>query len=80
VLKNLIEVFTDPGDVVIDPVAGSGVTLLAAEQLGRKAYGFEIKREYIKGFNDKLAGSVQRSIFNVQVEQAARERREGAAP
>jgi site-specific DNA-methyltransferase (adenine-specific) len=78
VIKNLISIFTDPGDVVIDPVAGSGVTLLAAEQLGREAYGFEIKREYIKEFNDKLARSVQRSIFNLQVEQAARERRKGA--
>lgn len=76
-LKNLIEIFTDPGDVVIDPVAGSGVTLLAAEQLGRKAYGFEIKREYVKAFKEKLAGKVQRSIFNVQVEQAERERRKG---
>ena len=76
-LKNLIEIFTDPGDVVIDPVAGSGVTLLAAEQLGRKGYGFEIKREYVKAFKDKLAGKVQRSIFNVQVEQAEKERRKG---
>lgn len=32
VLRRLIEVFTDPGDVVIDPVAGSGTTLLAAMQ------------------------------------------------
>jgi len=45
-LKTLIEIFTDPGDVVIDPVAGSGSTLIAAEQLGRKAYGFEIKKEF----------------------------------
>jgi site-specific DNA-methyltransferase (adenine-specific) len=54
VLKNLIEIFTDPGDVVIDPVAGSGTTLLAAESLGRKAYGFEIKKEYIKAFNEVI--------------------------
>ena len=45
VVKNLIEIFTDAGDVVIDPVAGSGVTLLAAEMLGRKSYGFEIKKK-----------------------------------
>jgi len=53
------------------------VTLLAAEQLGRKGYGFEIKREYVKAFEDELAGKVQRSIFNVQVEQAEKERRKG---
>lgn len=40
-LKSLIKIFTDVGDVVIDPVAGSGSTLLAAEQTGRKSYGFE---------------------------------------
>lgn len=45
-LKRLIELFTDPGDVVIDPVAGSGSTLIAAERTGRKAYGFEIKKEF----------------------------------
>lgn len=47
-LKRLIEVFTDPGDVVIDPVAGSGTTLIAAIETGRKAYGFEIKKSFFK--------------------------------
>ena len=45
-LKTLIEIFTDEGDVVIDPVAGSGSTLIAAERLNRKAYGFEIKKDF----------------------------------
>jgi site-specific DNA-methyltransferase (adenine-specific) len=47
-LKKLIELFTDPGEVVIDPVAGSGTTLIAAESCGRKAYGFEIKKDFYK--------------------------------
>jgi site-specific DNA-methyltransferase (adenine-specific) len=46
VLKKLIEVLTDPGDVVIDPVAGSGSTLIASLQLGRRAFGFEIKKNF----------------------------------
>lgn len=46
VLKKLIEIFTDEGDVVIDPVAGSGSTLRAAAELGRKAYGFEVSKEF----------------------------------
>jgi site-specific DNA-methyltransferase (adenine-specific) len=45
-LKNLIKIFTDEGDVVIDPVAGSGSTLIAATRLNRKCYGFEIKKEF----------------------------------
>jgi len=53
-LKFLIDTFTDPGDTVIDPCAGSGIALLAAEQLGRKGYGFEIKKEYVKAFEKKL--------------------------
>lgn len=46
VLKKLIEIFTDPGDVVIDPVAGRGSTLRAAYELGRSAYGFEVSKEF----------------------------------
>jgi site-specific DNA-methyltransferase (adenine-specific) len=69
VLKNLISIFTDPGDVVIDPCAGSGVTLLAAEQLGRKSYGFEIKKEYVDGFYNKLAANVQTTVFNMMAEE-----------
>lgn len=47
-LKTLIEIFTDPGDVVIDPCAGSGSTLIAAIETDRKAYGFEIKQNFYK--------------------------------
>ena len=45
-LERLINIFTDPGDVVIDPVAGSGSTLLAAMNTGRRAFGFEIKKDF----------------------------------
>lgn len=46
VLKRLISIFTDPGDVVIDPCAGSGSTLRAAYEMGRDAYGFEVDRGF----------------------------------
>lgn len=55
VVRRLVELFTDPGDVVIDPVAGSGVTLLAAASLGREAFGFEIKREFCRAFAERVA-------------------------
>lgn len=46
VLKKLIEVCTDEGDVVIDPCCGSGSTLRAAYELNRSAFGFEIDRNF----------------------------------
>jgi site-specific DNA-methyltransferase (adenine-specific) len=55
VLKRLIEIFTDPEDVVIDPCCGSGSTLRAAMELGRSAYGFEIDRNfYSRAKNEML--------------------------
>jgi len=47
-LKRLISIFTDYGDVVIDPVAGSGTTLKAAAELNRHAFGFEVDKNFIK--------------------------------
>lgn len=54
VLKRLIEIFTDPGDVVIDPCAGSGSTLRAAKELGRNAYGFEVSKEFYTKAREKM--------------------------
>jgi site-specific DNA-methyltransferase (adenine-specific) len=47
-LEKLISIFTDEGDVVIDPVAGSGSTIIAAENMNRKGYGFEIKKDFYR--------------------------------
>ena len=46
VLKELIKIFTDEGDVVIDPCAGSGSTGRACQELSREFYGFEISRDF----------------------------------
>jgi len=47
-LQKLICLFTDPGDVVIDPCSGSGSTIVAAYHCDRSAYGFEIKKNFFK--------------------------------
>ena len=62
-IRRLIEIFTDRGDVVIDPCAGSGTTLLAASQCGRKAYGFEIKKEFYIKANQFVLSRIQKQIF-----------------
>ena len=46
VIKRLIEIFTDEGDIIIDPVAGSGTTLRAARELNRNSYGFEVFKDF----------------------------------
>jgi len=53
-LEKLIKTFTDEGDVVIDPCAGSGSTLIAAQNLNRKQFGFEIKKDFFKLANNWL--------------------------
>lgn len=66
VLKKLIMLFTDPGDVVIDPCAGSGTTLRACMELDRSCYGFEIKKKLCKESEEKMLkiDDSQMSIFD----------------
>lgn len=54
VLKKLIQIFTDEGDVVIDPCAGSGSTLRAASETGRNSFGFEVSRNFYNAAKDKM--------------------------
>lgn len=62
-LERFIELFTDENEVVIDPVAGSAVTLLASKNLNRKAYGFEIKKDFYKQANEKILTASQGNLF-----------------
>lgn len=47
-LERIIELFTDEGDVIIDPCAGSGSSIVAGINKKRKAFGFEIKKDFYK--------------------------------
>jgi site-specific DNA-methyltransferase (adenine-specific) len=62
-LERLITIFTDQGDVVIDPCAGSGTTLLAAAQCNRRSYGFEIKKDFYKASKNQILSSIQKKFF-----------------
>jgi site-specific DNA-methyltransferase (adenine-specific) len=62
-LERFIELFTDENEVVIDPVAGSGTTLLAAKNLNRRAYGFEIKKNFFEGARALIETSARLNLF-----------------
>jgi len=65
VLKNLIEIFTDIGDIVIDPVAGSCSTGRACAELNRSCYLFEIKKEICKKAREQMLNCFQPSLFTM---------------
>ena len=46
-MRKPIENHTVPGDAVYDPFLGSGTTIIAAEQIGRRCYGLEIYAAYV---------------------------------
>jgi site-specific DNA-methyltransferase (adenine-specific) len=64
-LKRLIDIFTDPGDVVIDPVAGSGSTLRAAAEMRRNAYGFEIDRNFYRRAKGEMLSGMAIDQMNI---------------
>ena len=56
VLERIIKVSSDPGDLVLDPFAGSGTTLATAKRLGRRYLGIELSGEYAARVRRRLEG------------------------
>ena len=57
-----IDLFTDPGDVVLDPFAGSGTTLFASLDKGRDAIGVEIYEPYYRKLQEELGHQVRLAL------------------
>ena len=64
-LKKLIDLFTDEGEVVIDPCCGSGTTLLAAQQMMRRSDGFEVDKNFVKDAKEKVLSSFEPDMFQM---------------
>lgn len=54
IIKDMITVSSNPGDLILDPFVGSGTTCVAAKRLGRKYIGIEIVEKYCKIAEDRL--------------------------
>ena len=67
-LKRILLASTEPDDLVLDPFVGSGTTLLAAMELGRKAVGIDLEKEYvdlaIKRLDHELQARKQTSLIH----------------
>lgn len=59
-MEILIEMSTKPGELVCDPFAGSGSSLVAAQGLSRRSVGFEIEEKYYDAAKERLS---QLSLF-----------------
>lgn len=75
ILRPLVEAFTPPGQLVLDPFAGSGSTLLAAAMSGRRYLGIELEQRYCDLARNRLARVERRDAAQMSERAADRESR-----
>ncbi|WP_449623076.1 DNA-methyltransferase [Robertmurraya sp. Marseille-Q9965] len=61
-IERIIKMSSKEGDTVLDPFLGSGTTLVAARNLGRKGIGFELDPKYLSEIESRLKSSVQKKL------------------
>jgi len=61
--ESILAVFSDPGDLILDPFLGSGTTAVVAKKLNRKCIGIEIEEKYC----EIAANRCRQEVFNLSV-------------
>ena len=69
----VIELFTHAGELVLDPFVGSGTTLVAAQDTGRNALGFDLSDEYISLSKNRLGANSAESPYQSAYQGDARD-------
>lgn len=70
-LEQIIKLVTDENDIVMDPFAGSGTTLVAAKMLNRKYIGVDISKEAVQLAKDRLMTLIKTESFLLKKGKAA---------
>jgi DNA modification methylase len=70
-MRKLITASSKQGDIILDPFAGSGTTLIASKQLGRRWVGIELNTEYISLINQRLKQTNLVHFSNTLLSQSA---------